>query len=225
MLPDAQPAIRFLLGSQSPRRRQLVQLLGYPVDTAVADADEESIQTPDPQQNVIDTALLKSELIRQQHPSHGRTLLITADTTVAFGQQMLNKPKDEADAARMLRLLRGTPHQVHTGIVLYDMASGRQTTAVSTAQIIMRNYTDDEIAAYIATGDPMDKAGAYAVQHQQFRPAAAVEGCFLNVIGLPICLLIQLLQTWEVPLRADPTAVAHAHLGHACPTFNQLYPA
>lgn len=218
------PSPYFLLGSQSPRRRQLVQLLGYPVQTAVADADEESIQTPDPAQNVLETALLKSDIIRRNTPptSHGRCLLLTADTTVAIDGQMLNKPKTTADAERMLRQLRGRPHQVLTGIVLYDMQSNQQQTAVFAADIHMRPYSDDEMAAYIATGDPMDKAGAYAIQHPTFRPMQSLNGCYLSVMGLPVCELIGLLANWDLPFLGDYTAVYQQHQGHACPTIDRL---
>ncbi|NJN54027.1 MAG: septum formation protein Maf, partial [Anaerolineae bacterium] len=123
-----------LLASQSPRRRELVKLLGYPVQQQAADVDEESIDIPDPVRNVQETAVLKAHTITHTFTPtlRMRTILLAADTTVAVDGKMLNKPLDAADAQRMLRLLRGRPHEVLTGFVLRDMTSKEEVVGVHT---------------------------------------------------------------------------------------------
>jgi predicted house-cleaning NTP pyrophosphatase (Maf/HAM1 superfamily) len=114
----------------------------------------------------------------------------------------------------MLRALRGRPHQVHTGVCVIDPGDGREVSSVHTAAVTMRAYSDAEIDAYIAGGDPFDKAGAYAIQHPTFRPVAAIKGCYLGVMGLSLCDLIPLLRELGVPDRFDPAALVDAHQGH-----------
>jgi septum formation protein len=221
--------IQFILASQSPRRRELIQLFGLPFRVMVADADEESITTPDPSRNVVQTARLKSKKIAERLatavlPPH--SLILSADTTVAFGGKMLNKPADAKEARQMLQYLRGQQHEVHTGFVLLQPDSGREWEGVSTAVVTMRPYSNVEIDAYVATGDPLDKAGAYAIQHPRFRPVAHLQGCSCTVMGLPVCELIMALAkflTPEVVAHIDLTAVQKAHLHYPCPSLNQLH--
>jgi MAF protein len=219
---------QFILASQSPRRRELMQLLGFPFQVMVADADEDSITTPDPTRNVVQTARLKSKkIVEKLNPAvfPPYTLILAADTTVAFAGEMLNKPANEQEARQMLRRLRDTQHEVHTGVVLFEPGSGGEWEGVSTAVVTMRPYTDVEIDAYVATGDPLDKAGAYAIQHPQFRPVAQLQGCYCNVMGLPICDLIRALAqflTPDVMAHIDFTAVQKAHLHYPCPSLKQL---
>jgi MAF protein len=219
-------SIEILLGSQSPRRRALITLLGLPVVSIAADAAEDSIDEPDPALNVILTAALKTAVITQNQPvkPNMRTILITADTTVSLAGVMLNKPVDEADARHTLQTLAGRSHQVHSGYVVTDLSSGMTAQGVNTAIVTMRNYLAAEIDAYIATGDPMDKAGAYAIQHPTFRPVAHLEGCYLSVMGLPLCDLLNVLPQFELPLNVKRTAVAQAHQQHPCPILqNNLH--
>jgi septum formation protein len=212
--------MRLTLASQSPRRRQLIQLLGYPVDICVADVDESSVAQPDPALNAVETAVLKATHIATHHPE--REMIIAADTIVSLGRRMLGKPHDAAEAIQMLADLRGGQHEVHTGLVALDGRTGKMLTRVTTAVVTMRPYTDAEIAAYVASGDPMDKAGAYAIQHPIFQPVAELSGCFMAVVGLSICDLIQLLDEMDVPRLADLTAVQHSHLHYPCPIFPNL---
>ena len=122
----------------------------------------------------------------------------------------------------MLRALRNRPHEVHTGVVLTALPTGREVSGVNTAVVTMRNYSDAEIAAYIASGDPMDKAGAYAIQHPGFRPVARLEGCFTGVMGLSVCHLVQLFSELELMVKAEKTAVAAAHHHYPCPLFDEI---
>jgi len=215
--------LHLILASQSPRRRELIRLLNYPFSSMAANADEESITHPNPAANVVHTAQLKAAIIAAQlPPPQAPTMIVAADTCVTLDGQMLNKPADEADARRMLTALRGREHEVHTGVVLLDPASGQTVTAVHTAIVTMRAYSDVEISAYVATQDPLDKAGAYAIQHPVFAPVARLDGCYLGVVGLSVCQLLTLLAQFNVPLRADLDAATAAHKGFPCPLLADL---
>lgn len=205
--------IPIILASASPRRQALIRLLRRPIHVQVADVDEESVTHPDPAVNVVETARLKAETVAAQ--LREPALIIAADTTVALGREMLNKPAGPAEARAMLRRLRGRTHQVHTGIALLDTAQERSATTVSTTEVTMRAYTDAEIAAYVASGDPLDKAGAYAIQHSGFRPVAALEGCFTGVVGLSLCRLLAALDQVGVDLSLPVARASHDY--EACP--------
>ena len=202
-----------ILASASPRRQALIRLLQRPVRIQIADVDEESITYPEPAVNVVETARLKAQSVAAV--TREDALIIAADTTVALEGQMLNKPDGPAEARAMLRRLRGRTHQVHTGIALLETKSGRTITTVSTTEVNMRPYNDEEIAAYVATGDPLDKAGAYAIQHSGFRPVAAFDGCFTGVVGLSLCRLIEALQELGVAISLPVATTAHDY--RACP--------
>lgn len=218
--------IKFILASQSPRRRELIQLIGYPFEAIAADVDEDNITHPDPAVNVTCTAQLKVNAIanglRPQINSPERLIIIGADTTVALKDQMLGKPASKEEAWYMLQALRNRPHHVYTGMALIDLSRKQEWQGVSSATVTMRSYNDEEIAAYIASGDPMDKAGAYAIQNRAFYPVAKLEGCFTTVMGLSVCHLIQVLSDLGVPLVANMTAVRQAHHHYPCPIYRQI---
>ena len=216
--------VRFILASRSPRRRELIQLLGYPYEAISADVDETQVTHADPATNVILTAQLKADAITSQlsiQPQE-RVLVIAADTAVSFADDMLGKPIDTSDARRMLRMLRGQNHEVHTGLVVQDVRTGRSIRDVHTAMVTMRHYRDEELEAYLATGDPLDKAGAYAIQHPEFRPVAELQGCFGGVMGLSICHLLQILAQFELPRKASLMAVGAMHARYFCPLYSTL---
>jgi septum formation protein len=127
--------------------------------------------------------------------------VLGADTEVVLDGQLLGKPRDAADAVRILRALRGRAHDVITGIALVEAGPppGREETAAVCTRVAMRDYADEEIEAYVATGEPFDKAGAYAVQGVGNRLVAAVEGCLSNVVGLPVSTTRRLLAGWGFP--------------------------
>ena len=211
--------VELILASQSPRRRELIKLLGYPVRAVSADVDESLVTEPDPAVNVVGTARLKAVKIAEQwrqSNNNDDVVLVAADTTVALAEEMLGKPTDAADARRMLRALRNRSHEVHTGVVLMMLGSGREVSGVNTAVVTMRDYSDAEIETYIASGDPMDKAGAYAIQHPKFRPVARLDGCFTGVMGLSVCHLFHLFSQLDLTMQADLTAVAAAHQHFPC---------
>ena len=212
-----------ILASQSPRRHSLLAIAGYPFAVQAANVDEESILTADPAQNSLDTARLKALAVVAEvgHP-RDHTLILAADTTVALGPDMFGKPTDAADARRMLSALRGRVHEVHTGMTLLDLAGGAELTAVHTAVVTMRDYSDDEMERYIAGGDPFDKAGAYAIQHDAFRPVAALQGCFPSVMGLCICQVHLLLAELGLPPRTNLPALKEAHKGFPCALYDKI---
>lgn len=176
-----------ILASQSPRRRELLGLFRIPFTVQVADIDETMDPNSTPDVEVGRVSARKAAAIRRGPED----LVIAADTIVVCDGQILGKPKDEADAFRMLKLLSGRAHQVMTGMtVLY----GEQTvTHTEITHIHFRPLSDREIHAYIRTGDPMDKAGSYGIQSDAALFADRLEGDYFNVVGLPVCRLSQIL--------------------------------
>ena len=216
---------RFILASQSPRRRQLLALLGYPFEVVVPNVDEDVHLDAGPATYVLRTAQQKAEAVARLRLLADTTLhpiIIAADTTVALDGAILGKPADADEARRMLLGLRGRAHDVHTGVCVVDAAGGREVAAVHSTVVTMRDYSAAQIDAYVATGDPLDKAGAYAIQHAGFSPVAALDGCYLTVVGLSLCGLIALLRELGVPCRASRAALLAAHDGFPCPLLEQI---
>lgn len=217
--------IKLILASQSPRRRALLGALGYPFEAISADVDESQVTVPSPALNVVGTARLKAAAMAERlrdKPGYENVVIVAADTTVALDERMLGKPSDAAEARQMLAALRNRTHEVHTGAVLLELATGREVSGVNTAVVFMRDYTDAEIDAYVAGGDPLDKAGAYAIQHPGFRPVAHLDGCFTGVMGLSLCHLAQLMAQLGLPDRADLTAVRQAHQDYPCGLYDEI---
>lgn len=196
-------AARLMLASGSPRRRELLTTTGLSFEVARPDIDETPHPDEPADQYVARLSREKSLAIQVSD-----ALIITADTTVADGMDILGKPANAAEATAMLRQLRGREHTVHTGITVRDAASGESQTSVTSTAILMRDYSDDEIAAYVAAGEPFDKAGSYGIQHRGFHPVAHLEGCYANVMGLPMCTLCAMLTAQGVtlpqPVTCDP---------------------
>ena len=217
--------IRFILASQSPRRRQLLALLGYPFEIVVPDVDEDVHLEAGPATYVLRTAQQKAEAVAQKLPVPSaalRSIIIAADTTVALDGAILGKPADGDEARQMLLALRGRTHDVHTGLCLVEAGGGREVAAVHSTIVTMRDYSAAEIETYVATGDPLDKAGAYAIQHVDFSPMAALDGCYLTVVGLSLCGLIALLRELGVPCRASRADLLALHDGYPCPLFERI---
>ena len=134
----------------------------------------------------------------------GDALVVGADTEVVVDDDVMGKPGDREDAAAMLYRLRGRTHRVVTGVTVVDGVSGRARSAYRATEVLMRRYADDEISAYIDSGSPFDKAGGYAVQDPVFAPAETVNGCYLNVVGLPLCDTVTLLARMGADAELDP---------------------
>ncbi len=185
------------LASASPRRSQLLSAAGIAFERFVVPVDEDALTA------AYSGPLLRlgEYLAREKGLAAWRALrasgragrVLSSDTTVLIGGRSLPKPVDLAEAEAMLRVLRGREHTVARGVALIDPISHTQRSATSATRVRMRDYSDDEVAAYVATGDPLDKAGAYSIQHPDFQPVATLAGCHLGVIGLPVCLVSLLL--------------------------------
>ena len=173
-----------ILASQSPRRRELMSLYGVPFEVDPSQADEEHVDGTGAER-VKKLAQLKCAEVAQRHPGQ---YVLAADTLVCVEDEILGKPKDEADAHRMLRMLSARAHEVHTGVCL-RLPDGRELCGVDTARVHFMELTDEMIRRYIATGEPMDKAGAYGIQGIAGIFISHIEGSPSNVIGLPLGLL------------------------------------
>ncbi len=183
-----------ILASASPRRRELLALLDLPFGVITADIDETPLPNETPIPYTLRLAEAKARAVLQLCPE---STVIGADTTVTIDGELLGKPRDAADATRMLQLLRNRTHQVTTGVAV--LTATATLTAAETTHVTMASVPDDAIAAYIATGEPMDKAGAYAIQGRAARWIPRIEGDYTNVVGLPLARLHALLG--ELKLR------------------------
>ena len=182
-----------ILASASPRRRELLTQAGFNFRVHPAHIPEDLLAGEDPIAYVTRLAREKARAVYDQlAAAEPRIAVLGADTTVTLDNHILGKPEDAADAARMLRLLSGSTHRVITGVSLVS-AVGVQTAAEVTA-VQFLTLSDAEIEAYVATGEPMDKAGAYAIQGRAARWIPRIEGCYFNVVGLPIALVATLLE-------------------------------
>jgi MAF protein len=159
-----------------------VGLLELAWRAAPADIDEAHYLLPDPFVSALNVAIAKARAV----DASSDELIVAADTLVVADGEVLGKPTDPDRARAMLRQLRGRPHQVLTGVAL-QAAPQKQWGAVVSTRVIMRDYADGEIEAYLERGEPFDKAGAYAIQDSVFQPVEEVDGCYLNVVGLPLC--------------------------------------
>ena len=182
--------MRIILASRSPRRREILAGLGVPFTVVSADADETST-LQEPAALVTELALRKGRATRELLKKDGqwgeKTVIIAADTVVAAGDRILGKPKNDADAAAMLRLLAGTTHHVVSGVAL--LSGDREAADSDSTAVRFDAMTEAEIASYVASGEPRDKAGAYAVQGLASLHISGIEGDYFNVVGLPVhCL-------------------------------------
>ena len=189
--------MQLILASQSPRRKELMGLFKHPFTIRVADIDETMDPHKAPADEVARVSRDKAEAV-----THGPDdVVIAADTIVVCNGQVLGKPTDEADAYRMLKLLSGRDHQVMTGLTV--LRGDRCQVCTEITDIHFRELSDREIYAYIATKEPMDKAGSYGIQGGAALFAEKMNGDYYNVMGLPVCRLGQILKTLAPELTED----------------------
>ena len=186
-----------ILASQSPRRKELLSQLHIPFTIRVADIDE----TMDPSAPPIEEVAKVSRKKALAVPRDPGDTVIAADTIVVVGNEVLGKPRDEADAARMLRALSGRQHQVMTGVTVLKGEAALTHTEVT--DITFRTLSETDIRRYIATGEPNDKAGAYGIQGGAAIFVEAIHGDYYNVVGLPLCRLWQMLRSIAPELLED----------------------
>ncbi|HVC89993.1 MAG TPA: Maf family protein [Acidobacteriaceae bacterium] len=195
-----------ILASASPRRRELLTQAGFSFQVEFIPVAEEPRPGEDPIHLVKRLAREKADAVfrahNHRHAIDDSLLVLGADTVVVCDHEILNKPVDEADAARMLRLLAGRTHQVITGVCL--ISSHGVEVAAETTRVTMLTMSDEEILAYVATREPMDKAGAYAIQGHASRWIPRIVGCYFNVVGLPVALVNTMLESVHRKLAPHP---------------------
>jgi MAF protein len=209
-----------VLASNSPRRKQLFALGNWNYTVSVSDVDESLQAGESPKEYVL--RLAKEKALAAGERCGPEKIVIGADTAVIDGVQILGKPKDKEDAERMLRQLRGRGHQVYTGIALHRASDGKMLTELCVTGVPMRAYSEAEIRTYVETGDPLDKAGAYAIQHPQFQPVESMQGCYASVMGLPMCHLVRALRKWDIQPEADVPAACQSLLNYECPVSSAI---
>jgi septum formation protein len=196
-----------VLASASPRRRELLAQAGFAFTVHPAHIPEDPLAGEDPIAYVTRLAREKAEVVfrslsaednakQETAPKPGALVVLGADTTVTLDNEILGKPEDAADAARMLRRLSGRTHRVITGVAV--VCAQRVDVAAEATAVRFLTLSDQEIDAYVATGEPMDKAGAYAIQGLAARWIPRIEGCYFNVVGLPLALVAAMLDGCEI---------------------------
>jgi len=218
-----------LLASNSPRRQQLLSWTGWQVITCPAPVDETPYPGEEPRAYVRRLAESKGRAaLAEAAQATQDVFVLAADTIVVDAGQILGKPGDAAQATAMLVQLRGHVHQVMTALAIFAPPDWQMYTDLCVANVPMRSYTDAEIARYVASGDPMDKAGAYAIQNPGFHPVTDFNGCFACVMGLPLCHLLRTLRK-ALSIRqanlddlGDVPGACQANLDYACPVTQPI---
>ena len=187
-MTDTRPLKPLILASGSPRRRELLSRMGYTFTTCSPDVDE---HVAGHARDIVYTLAQRKARAAAGH--YDRGIIIASDTLVSLDGAPLGKPQDEADARRMLRSLSGREHEVYSGVCILDIESGLNRTRIARTGVRFRAIGDDEIDTYIATGEPMDKAGAYAIQGGASAFVEALDGSFENVMGFPVDVVREML--------------------------------
>jgi septum formation protein len=213
-------SIKIILASNSPRRKELLSLFGYEFTVQPADVDETPHEGEYPGDYV--SRLAEAKACETGESILKDTLVIAADTTVADGRMLLGKPEDEKESRQMLEQLRNRTHQVYTGMAILDKNSNKVYSELSCTDVPMRDYTDIEIDEYIASGDPFDKAGGYAIQHPEFRPVKELSGCYANVMGLPLCHLSRTMIQMGIVTENDTPVLCQQTLDYDCDVYERV---
>jgi MAF protein len=185
--------MRLILASESQRRLELLRQSGIDCEARPAGIAEDALEGETPEDAA--RRLSREKARAAAAPLKGsEAWVLAADTVVADGPIVLGKPAEREQARAYLQRLRGREHRVITGVCLFQAPSGRESSELSVTRVLMREFSLGELEQYLESGDPMDKAGAYGIQHPDFRPAAAIDGCYTNVVGLPLCKVYRLLE-------------------------------
>ena len=203
---------KFVLASNSPRRKQLFGLGGWDFTVIAADVDETPFKGELPREYVV--RLAQAKALAVQPKAELDAVIVGSDTTVVDGNEILGKPVDESDARRMLKQLRGRVHQVFTAIAI--LQKDMTVTDLCITDVPMRDYSDNEIERYIQSGDPMDKAGAYAIQHPEFKPVLALKGCYASVMGLPLCHILRAMNQFQLTAAGNVPSACQSLLKYDC---------
>lgn len=188
-------AAPIILASASPRRRELLALLGFEFHVDPAEIDEGTTREPSPKEQAVALSRAKALHVSRRYDVG---LVIGADTLVVIDGRILGKPTDPAEARSMLRLLSGRTHEVYTGVTVVDASTGRLESTYEETLVTFTELSDAAIARYIATGEPFDKAGGYGIQGVGALLVSRIEGCYPNVVGLPLQAVARLLKRFGV---------------------------
>ena len=203
----------------------MLSLSGIPFVVLPVNVDETSFPNEEPAFCVRRLSETKARAAVKLAESMGfpkNQLVLASDTIVVSGGMILGKPRDGQNALEMLTHLRGKIHQVLTAISLAWVKGGEVTTDLCCTDVPMRDYSDDEMTGYIATGDPLDKAGAYAIQHAGFHPVERMAGCYASVMGLPLCHLVKRLAQFGFKIEEDIPAACQHYLEYDCPVYQTI---
>jgi septum formation protein len=181
-----------VLASASPRRQELIRTYGIPVRILVSDVDESTPADWSPEHVVEQLALRKARAVLADVEEN--EIVVGSDTIVVLNGAILGKPKDVEDAIRMVTALQGTTHEVYSGVACIDKATGQALVDYRRTSITMAPLTDEQVRRYVATGEPMDKAGGYGIQGKAAEFVTEMVGDYFSVVGLPVAALAQLLQ-------------------------------
>ena len=209
-----------LLASNSPRRQQLLSWTGWQFITCPVPVDETPLAAEKPADYVRRLAETKGRAALAQAGED--VFVLAADTIVVDGGELLGKPQDAAEATAMLVQLRGHVHQVLTALAIFAPPDRRLYGDLCVAYVPMRDYSDAEIAAYVASGDPQDKAGAYAIQNPGFHPVTDFNGCYACVVGLPLCHLLRTFRKAGLDTPVDVPGACQTNLDYACPVTQKI---
>ncbi len=210
---------KLVLASTSPRRNELLRLLGIPFEKRPSNADETHHEDVNAVDYVRQMAREKGLVVLQ---TDGEWIL-SADTIVALDGQVVGKPANEEEAYEILRAMRARGHEVYTALCLRAENGSEPLESLCATDVFMRDYSEEELAAYIASEDYKDKAGGYAIQHRGFHPCTGVRGCYANVMGLPLCHLAMLLESAGIKLEADVPQACQRYNEITCEVYSQIY--
>ncbi|MFD0674365.1 Maf family protein [Cohnella sp. GCM10027633] len=193
-------AATLILASGSPRRQELIRLLGLPFEVVPSNVDEDTPSDWTPEQIVEGLSRRKAFSVQEQLAGQAppSAIIVGSDTIVVLDREVMGKPTDTEDAFRMLRALSGRVHEVYTGIACVRASDGESVISHRVTKVRMRELSDEQLSRYIASGEPMDKAGAYGIQELGALLVESIEGDFFNVVGLPVSLLAVMLETFGV---------------------------
>lgn len=189
-----------ILASASPRRQELITLLGLPVQIIPSRVDEDTPSHWSPSQIVEGLSERKALSVKEElaGTAASSSIVVGSDTIVVLNNRVMGKPKDVHDAEHMLQQLSGEVHEVYTGLSCIRVSDGKKVTSHRVTRVKMRKCSNEQIARYVATGEPMDKAGAYGIQEIGALLVESIEGCYFNVVGLPVSLLSVQLEQFDI---------------------------
>ncbi|MCJ7622788.1 MAG: Maf family protein [Anaerolineaceae bacterium] len=209
-----------LLASGSPRRRELMSWIGLDFDVLSVDVNEDPSRGEPPDAYV--SRLAEEKARKAAKLLKKNRIVLGLDTTVADENEILGKPSSPEDAYKMLERLRSRTHHVYTALAVISDGRAGIVIELCKSRVPMRHYSHEEMVEYISSGDSLDKAGAYAIQNPDFSPVIHFEGCFANVMGLPLCHMGRILRGIGVSLKVNIARVCQANLNYTCPIYQDV---